>query len=223
MNPSHRIVGVHAASQQDRDTVTTMKTIVISPVGEPGSGKSVFSFWLVHELKMRGIHTEFVPEIIKYESYTQDGMARARSGRFDFRYLGLQHAATRPLIGHTEVVVNDGCLPAFLYYAERRMPPDRAARLRKTIDRYLAEQQPADHRYVTLVRGHDYTAVGRRQDEAEAARLRPAILGSLKDSFGIAPEVVPSDVTRRTEWLDRLVSEVLANRAQPVPSRARPR
>lgn len=145
-----------------------MRTVVISPLGEPGSGKSTFSFWLVQALKMRGVRAEFVPEVIKYESYSPEAMARVVSGKYDFRLLARQHAFTKPLIGRTEVIVNDGCLPAFYYYSTLRMPPEPLARLRARLDHYMTEQQPAEHRYVTPVRQHAYDHHGRRESEADS-------------------------------------------------------
>lgn len=189
-----------------------MNTLVISPVGEPGSGKSTFSFWLVHALKMRGVRAEFVPEVIKYDSYSPEAMARVVSGKFDSRLLAKQHAFTKPLIGQVEVIVNDGALPPFFYYSLLRVGPDRLPDLRAQLARYMAEQQPADHRYVTPVRNHAYDTNGRRQSEAESQSMRGHLLDTLHREFGITPTVL-GDGPAREAYADALTDEVMVARA----------
>ena len=110
------------------------KTLVINTVGEPGSGKTTLSFWLAQALKKSGVRVEFVPELVKYECFDPQGQARVRSGKFDFRYLALQHRLLRPLLGRVEVVVNDGAYELFYFYAKRRMDPSSLQRFRKTIE-----------------------------------------------------------------------------------------
>lgn len=198
------------------------RTIVISPVGEPGCGKSTFSMWLCHELKMRGVRAEFVPEVIKYESYTPQAMARVVSGKFDERLLRLQHKFTKPLVGKVEVICNDGALEPFYYYSLLRVAPDRLPRLRAQLDRYLTETAGCDHRFVSPVRNHAYDTVGRRQDEAESAAMRADLLGVLDREFGIRPELLHTPQDRQA-YLDALVDQVMKNRNQPKAARRTPR
>lgn len=188
-----------------------MDTIVISPVGEPGAGKSTFSFWLAAALKLRGVSAEFVPEVIKYESYSPEAMARVVSGRFDSRLLRKQHALTQPLIGRVEVIVNDGALPPFYYYSLLRVAPERLPALRAQLDTYMGQQQ-AEHRYVIPERKHAYEDAGRRQSEAESAALRGDLLSVLDREFGIVPTVL-GDWPVRERYVDDLVAEVIARRA----------
>jgi hypothetical protein len=199
-----------------------MTTIIISPVGEPGSGKSTFSFGLVHALKMQGVRAEFVPEVIKYQSYSPEAMARVVSGRFDSRLLAQQHALTQPLIGRVEVIVNDGALPPFFYYSLQRVSAERMPALRVQLARYMAEQQPAVHRYVTLVRNHAYEANGRRQSEIESQAMRADLLGTLHREFGIVPDVLDTPAAQAA-YVARLVAEVQQARLSPALPRARSR
>jgi len=191
-----------------------MDTIIISPIGEPGSGKSTFSFWLVQALKLRGVRAEFVPEVIKYRSYSPAAMAKVSSGNFDERLLRQQHSFTKPLIGQVEVIVNDGALPPFYYYSLQRVASERLPGLRAQLDRYLAEQA-GEHRYVTTVRHHAYDTHGRRQDETESQAMRAQLLGTLEREFGITPTVV-GDSAWRERYADSLAQEVLARRAAPA-------
>lgn len=188
-----------------------MKTIVVSPIGEPGAGKSTFSMWLAHYLKVNGINTEFVPEVIKYESYDSEDIKRVVSGKFDFRLLTRQHAMTKPLVGKVEVIVNDGALPPFFYYSLLRVDPMRLPALRERLDQYLMEQQPAEHRYVTVKREHEYESVGRRQNEEESIRLRHDLLETLDKEFEIQPLLLGSWDERR-DYADRLIEEVMEHR-----------
>lgn len=190
-----------------------MKTWVISPIGEPGSGKSTFSFWLVQALKLRGVRAEFVPEVIKYESYSDAAKARVMTGHFDTRMLRRQHAFTKPLIGATEVIVNDGSLPLFLYYSLQRVPADRLPAFRELYARYEQEQQPAEHRYVSVLRKHNYDPHGRRQTEVESDAMRAHLLSTIEQELGIVPEVL-GDWPTREHYLDALVAEVMAERVR---------
>lgn len=200
---------------------TDIKTIVISPVGEPGSGKSTFSFWLCHQLKMRGISAEFVPEVIKYESYSDRDKARVVSGLHDERLLRLQHRFTKPLVGKVEVIVNDGALEPFFYYSLLRVSPERLPVLRNMMARYLQDTQSCEHRFVSPVRQHAYETIGRRQTEEESNQMRTHLLDTLHQEFGITPTLLASDHDRQT-YLDHLCEDVLARRAQPS-SNERPR
>lgn len=190
---------------------------MISPVGEPGAGKSTFSFWLTHALKMRGVRAEFVPEVIKYESYSPEAMARVVSGRYDSRLLAKQHAFAKPLIGKVEVIVNDGALEPFFYYSLLRVGPDRLPSLRAQLKRYIDEQGAAEHRYVTPVRQHAYDTNGRRQTEAESLGMRTHLLETLRHEFGIVP-VELGDQAMREAYADALAQEVFARRPQITPS-----
>ena len=196
------------------------RTIVVSPVGEPGSGKSTLSMWLCHELKMRGIRAEFVPEVIKYESYTPAAMARVLSGRFDERLLRLQHKFTKPLVGKVEVICNDGALEPFYYYSLLRVAPERLPGLRAQLDRYVAETSACEHRFVSPVRNHAYDTVGRRQPEDESAAMRADLLAVLDREFSIQPKLLHTQEDRQA-YLDALVEEVLQNRLDAAPSRAK--
>lgn len=193
-----------------------MRTIVISPVGEPGSGKSTFSMWLCHELKMRGVRAEFVPEVIKYESYNERDMARVVSGKYDERLLRMQHKFTRPLVGRVEVICNDGALEPFFYYSLLRVAPDRLPGLRKMLDGYLEQTASCDHRFVSPVRNHAYDTVGRRQDEQESRSLRQDLLDVLHREFGITPTLL-HDQAQRQAYVDDLVDEVMQRRLEARP------
>lgn len=195
-----------------------MKTIVINPVGEPGSGKSTFSFWLTHELKMRGIRAEYVPEVIKYEFYSPEGIARVSSGAFDKRTLCRQHAMIQPLLGRVEVVINDGTLPSFYHYWSQRVPEDKLSVLRTLLDGYRQEQSLAEHRYLAVSRNHAYEAHGRFEDEASTLAMRAGLMSTLANEFGIVPVPV-GDQADREAYTDRLVKEVLSLRSAPASSR----
>lgn len=193
---------------------TDIKTIVISPVGEPGSGKSTFSFWLCHQLKMRGISAEFVPEVIKYESYSDHDKARVVSGLHDERLLRLQHRFTKPLVGKVEVIVNDGALEPFFYYSLLRVSPERLPGLRAMMERYLQDTAECEHRFVSPIRQHAYETVGRRQTESESNEMRTHLLDTLHREFAITPTLLASEQDRQA-YLDALCEEVLARRVQP--------
>lgn len=172
--------------------------------------------WLCHELKMRGIRAEFVPEVIKYESYSEEARARVVSGRHDERLLRLQHRFTKPLVGKVEVIVNDGALEPFFYYSLLRVPEARLPGLRAMMDRYLGETAGCEHLFVSPVRQHAYETVGRRQGEEEANAMREHLLSLLNKEFGISPTILTTQEDRQ-QYLDRLVDEVMARRVQATP------
>ena len=186
-------------------------TIAINPVGEPGCGKSTLSMWLCQGLKLRGVSTEFVPEVIKYETFNPQSIARVVSGRFDQRFLRRQHALALPLVGQVEVIVNDGSLESFLYYSQRRMPADRLSAMREQIERYRKQMQPCEQRFVTVSRNHPYETTGRRQDEEEAISMRHDILDVLRQEFGVVP-ILLSTQEDRENYLTTIVNEVAAKR-----------
>lgn len=187
------------------------QTLMISPVGEPGCGKSTFSLWLCSELKQRGISAEFVPEVIKYDIYDPERRARAISGKVDGRILRLQHRLTKPLLGQVEVIVNDGALEPFYFYAAQRMTPVRLAAFREQLEGYRREQGVVEQRFVAPVRDHAYEQVGRQQAEHEADEARRHLLKLLSDEFAIRPAPLygPQD---RTALLEVVTAAVLARR-----------
>jgi len=191
-----------------------VKTLVISPVGEPCSGKSTFSLWLCQALKRAGIRAEFVPEVIKHDVFTPEGVARVTSGRFDARYLRQQHRLTRGFLGSAEVVVNDGALEPFLYYALGRVPPDRLPAFEAQLDTYRQEQAIATHRHVALDLNLPYDQEGRYQDQATACRMRRELFDTLSARFGIEPLVLRNEAQMQA-FADQLIDEVKASR-QPI-------
>lgn len=184
---------------------------MISPVGEPGCGKSTFSLWLCQALKLHGIQTEFVPEVIKYESYDHAAMTRVASGTIDHRLLRRQQHLIKPLAGKVEVVVNDGPLEPFLYYAKGRVAPGPLRSFRELLGVYRKQLGECEHRFVAPVRKHAYEMVGRRQGEAEAGFMRNDLLNDLQAEFGIVPTLLTC-AEERQSYLNALVGEVLTRR-----------
>lgn len=192
-----------------------MKTIIINPVGEPGSGKSTFSFWLTYALKTRGVLAEYVPEAIKPEFYSPEGIERVMSGNFDKRTVLRQHGMIKPLLGRVEVIVNDGTLPVFNHYWAMRLDPKRLADIEALLATLMAEQSGYDHRYVSVERMHDYDPQGRRQSEEEAADMRKDLLDMLAHKFDIHPQPVGGQASREA-FLDALVADVVKLRQAPT-------
>ena len=193
------------------------KTWVISPVGGPGIGKTTFSLGLCHALKKAGVRVEYVPEVIKHDVFTPDGVARVVSGRFDQRYLALQHRLTQGFLGTTEVVVNDGALEPFDHYARQRVPSSRWAAFEAQLARYRAAQSIAEHHYVTLDLGLAYDAHGRTQAAQEAFDVHQGVLASLRDRFGIVPDVVRSAADQE-RWVRQVVEHVHLQRSLALRS-----
>ena len=162
-----------------------MRPIMISPLGEPGSGKSTFSLGLCHALNKAGIQAEFVPEVIKHDVFTAQGVARVTSGHYDSRYLRLQHAAALGFLEQAEVIVNDGSLEPFFFYGRNRVPAPRFAAYEALLERFRCEQSKADHRFVSLELELPYQATGRHQDQVAAKALRAPLLETLNQRFGI--------------------------------------
>lgn len=192
-----------------------MRTLVINPVGEPGVGKSTFSFWLTAALKLRGVSAEYVPEVIKTEFYSPEGLARVSGGAFDKRTLCRQHGFIRPLLGRAEVVVNDGTLPVFFHYWSQRLTPERLVPLRALLDRYMGDQSVAEHHYVLLSRDHAYEAVGRFKDAASAPKIRAGLLETLSREFDIHPAALGAGPAREA-YADALAAQIIARRAPSV-------
>lgn len=197
------------------DTPGPLDSIVVSPIGEPGCGKSTFSMWLCHRIKMAGVSCEFAPEVIKYRSYRQQDKDRIVSGTQDIRMLRLQHAVAMPLIGHCEVVVNDGSLALFHYYSMLRLKGKQLDQARSMVDRYMRQQGADTHRFVTVERQHAYETTGRRQSEDEAIALRHDILATMQREFGIVPEVLRCH-DDKVRYADDLVAEAITRRRTPA-------
>lgn len=198
-----------------------MKPLMISPIGEPGSGKSTFSLGLCFALKRAGIQAELVPEVIKHDVFTPEGVARVVSGKFDSRYLRLQHAAAVGFLQKAEVIVNDGALEPFYFYGKGRVAQERWADYETLLERFRTEQAGAEHRFVTLALDVGYQATGRHQDQATAAALRTPLLDSLWERFGVSPTVLSSEAGIET-YTQSLVAEVLERRRPSATRRARP-
>jgi hypothetical protein len=184
-------------------------TIIINALGEPGSGKSTFSFGLIQALKRQGVRAEFVPEVVKYESYSEARVARLVSARFDQRFLARQFSFIEPLLGHTDVIVNDGPLVTFFYYAQMRMRPEQLERFRHRLDRYMAVQARAEVRYVAPVRSHAYEPNGRFHTESESQAIRQDLFQTLGQTFGIQP-VVLHNQAQQIQYARDLAQEVNA-------------
>jgi hypothetical protein len=188
------------------------RTISINPVGEPGCGKSTFSLWLCHALKVRGIKTEFVPEVVKYHTFNSEGIARVVSGKFDQRFLRLQQALILPLVGQVEVIVNDGALETFLHYAYSRVSPERLPLFISQLAKYRAQIASCEHRFVTVERAHPYDKTGRRQKEEEASGMRTKILYDLREDFGVTPLLLIG-AAQKEAFVDGLCAEIIKNRS----------
>lgn len=189
-----------------------MHPLMISPLGEPGSGKSTFSLGLCHALKRVGIHAEFVPEVIKHEVFTPEGVARVVSGRYDSRYLRLQHAATQGFLRQAEVIVNDGALEPFYFYGKGRVPAHRFPAYEALLERFRQEQALAEHRFVALELNLDYQGGGRHQDDVTARAMRAPLLDALKARYGIVPTVL-SGQAAVDAFTAAVVDEALARRS----------
>lgn len=198
-----------------------MRPLMISPIGEPGSGKSTFSLGLAHALKQAGVHAEFVPEIIKHAVFTPEGVARVTSGRFDSRYLRLQHAAAKGFLEQAEIVVNDGALEPFYYYGKGRVSASQWTDYERLLERFRQEQSKAEHRFVALDLKLDYHETGRHQDRSTALAMRGPLLACLKERYGIEPTVLGSadDISAYTRSLVREISEL---RQRPKARAPRP-
>ena len=198
--------------------------LMISAIGAPGSGKTTFSLWLCQALKRRGVAAEFVPEVIKHDVFTPEGVARVRSGRFDARYLRHQHALTKGFLRGPEVIVNDGALEPFMFYAETRMPCDKLRAFADQMARYRKEQSVCPTTFVLVQRDVGYVQAGRYQTPEEALAMSTPIVDCLARHFQVAPEVVRNDVDEQ-EFLETIVAAVLARRpnATPTPGPEGPR
>lgn len=164
-------------------------TLMIQPVGEPGSGKTTLSFWLSQALKHENIRTEFVPEVVKYECFTPQGQSRVRSGRFDLRYLAQQARWVKPLLGQVEVLVNDGCFELFPFYAQRRMEPSALATLRRQVE--VCRTWPVTPAWFVMPeRDHAYDTLGRNETEEEAAGLRQSMQEYLNQEYDVTPRLI---------------------------------
>ena len=114
------------------------RTLVINTVGEPGCGKTTLSFWLCQALKHAGVVVEFVPEVVKYECFTQAGRDRVSGGRFDYRYLRQQARLFFSVAGQVQVLINDGAFELSLFYAQRRMTSDEFLAFKKKANLLIA-------------------------------------------------------------------------------------
>ena len=180
---------------------------MVCPVGEPGSGKSTFSLGLCHALKQAGVAAEFVPEVIKHDVFTPEGVGRVVSGRFDFRYLRAQHALTRGFLGSAQAIVN-----------AQRVPEERMPAFEALLARFRAEQSHVEHRFVTLDLNLPYNAVGRHQDQATARSMRRALLDTLDSRFDIRPMVL-----RSADDIRCFTRDLIAEMRPPVPEAKRRR
>ena len=193
------------------------RTLVVNTIGEPGCGKTTLSFWLCQALKHAGVVVEFVPEVVKYECFTPQGRQRVASGRFDHRYLAQQNRLIRSVMGHVEVLINDGAYEMFPFYARRRMTPDDFARFNARIHTLVQEQKTAPTFggaiFVAPVRQHAYENHGRIENADEALSLRQDMLGYLNTEFGSTMlEVTTED--NRALLLKAIVDHVRALRAK---------
>lgn len=154
--------------------------LVINTVGEPGVGKSTLSFWLMHELKKAGIESEYVPEVVKYDCFTEDGRKRVVSGDYDERYFSLQKNLIEPMLGNVQVLVNDGCYENFSFYSKRKMTSGKQKKFQKKIDSANEElHKKAEVLFVMPSRGHTYEEFGRTHNEIESDSIRSEIINSI--------------------------------------------
>ena len=185
------------------------KTIVVNLIGEPGCGKSFFSFWLTQELKAAGIVAELVPEIVKYECYHEEGKRRVRSGRYDFRYLRLQSSLIYSLLNHVQVIVNDGALESFWLYALSRIPEQSKTAYEQEVSKriqHIKDNSLSVH-YVMPKRLQDqYETIGRNETEEESALLRTQIVNFIQGQH--EPILFLDSYQDRQTLVETLVKEV---------------
>lgn len=190
------------------------KTLVLNLVGEPGCGKSSFCFWLMNELKSRGLSAEYVPEVVKYECYTDAGKQRVQSGDYDIEYLDRQMDLLEPLIGNVDVVVNDGCYEAFKLYGKKRMEEGSYQYLERLVDESVQRlNERANVHYIMPTRNHAYETSGRVHNEEQSQVIRQELIA-------LFPTV---NILLNDEEKHQLVDQIVLALKKNTPETVKPR
>lgn len=187
------------------------QSLLISPIGEPGCGKSTFSLWLTYQLKLSGIEAEFVPEMVKYQTYNPLLVESLKAGQKDFALLRQQFLLLNNLVGHCDIIVNDGALELFNYYGKQRLDSKTYTEFQKEIFNYkqTLEQQSKTIFVHLPVRTHSYQEQGRIHSEEEAFQIRKDILFDLKATFDIEPVVLNSSQNKE-DFLSQIKNRYLS-------------
>jgi nicotinamide riboside kinase len=133
---------------------------IINFFGAPGAGKSTAALGLAHYLKLRWIHTEYVPEFAK-DLVWRDSAHMLKHQLYVFAE---QQLRIDCLKGKTEVVVSDSPLLLSSFYS----PEDYPLTFKQSVFEFFDEYNNINF---LIRRSHEYVAPGRIQDETQSDRL----------------------------------------------------
>jgi hypothetical protein len=149
---------------------TYEKTLVVSLIGGPGSGKSSLRAGVFYDLKFRGIDCEEAPEVAKDLTWSKSFFTLGNQ----VKVFGEQHDRIFRLLGQVEVVITDSPLLLTPIYDVRSSDT-----LRKLA---LEEFNSMWNHVVFLKRCKPYNPNGRNQDEEQAKEIDKKILDYLMDN-----------------------------------------
>ncbi len=176
------------------------KTKIINILGGPGIGKSLISYRLASEMKLKGYTCEFVREYAKHLVYLED-----------FETLSNQHQVSKEqyklfkaINGKVQYIITDGSLLHGLYY--NRYDENNISNIEKTEKRILEYYNEFDNINIYLIRNENatYEQNGRIQTEEESKTIDNVLKKQLKD-FGIGYTEFKSDISS----IENIISHIL--------------
>lgn len=144
--------------------------IVVNFFGAPSAGKSATAMGLAGYLKRRQLNAEYVSEFAKDQVWSKSShMLQNQNWVFANQELRL-----RMLRSEVDFAVVDSPLPLSVYYAPESYPPSF-----RELCFYFYEQYQNINFF--LRRSHDFSPVGRLQNEDESLAMEPTMHSFLVD------------------------------------------
>lgn len=135
------------------------KTKVINLFGAPCTGKSTCRAGLFYKLKLAGVNIEEANEWIKYKLYEGNEYVM----KDQLYVFSKQRKQLKQLNGKVDVIVSDAPLLLSAIYGDGDLLQNKL---------FLEEFNKCDNINFLLHRNHEYSKVGRYQDEEEADEVQ---------------------------------------------------
>lgn len=176
---------------------TEYKTKLINILGGPGIGKSLISYRLISEIKLKGYSCEFVQEYAKRLVYSNDYETLSNQHQVSKE----QYKMFKDINGKVDYIITDGSLLHGLYY--NKYDDNNISNIEKTEKRILEYYKEFDNINIYLQRKENavYEQNGRIQTEEESKQI-DIVLKKILDDFNIPYKIFDSDVSKINEIIE---------------------
>lgn len=176
---------------------TKYKTKIINILGGPGIGKSLISYRLTYEIKLKGYSCEFVQEYAKKLVYRNDLETLSNQHQVSKE----QYLLFKDINGKVDYIITDGSLLHGLYY--NKYDENNISNIEKTENKILEYYNEFENINIYLQRNYDavYEQNGRIQTEEQSKEI-DVVLKKLLDDLNIKYKLFNSDVNKINDIIE---------------------